>query len=196
MKRIGLYFLVCLLGITLLSSCGETPPAVSDFAYADSAFTAALRGTYIPADGIPRPVAAEVTAGPPPAGGGERDLTITFSEPPSLAGVTVRRMTPSREGPPTVTFTADSAHGRVTATATHGEYDGLLRFAEALIPQGDVAEISPVGGDGTHTVTRRNAEGDFEAVYLLGESGGLPLRVTVRTPKETLELAVSPARDP
>ena len=47
--------------------------------------------------------------------------------------------------------------------------------------------------DGTHTVTRRSAEGDWEATYLFSDGGGLPLRVTVRRAGEVLELAVSDA---
>ncbi len=197
MRRFWLALLAHLLvGLSvgvLLSSCREAPLRPSDFAYADSAFTAALRGTFTPSDGLPRSVAAEISVGAPSEDGGARDVTVSFTAPPALAGVTVRGTATSDGGARAVTFTVDSPYGAVTAAAAHGEYDGFLRFAEALIPVGDVAEVSPTAEDGTHTVTRRSAEGDWEATYLFSDGGGLPLRVTVRRAGEVLELAVSDA---
>lgn len=184
------------LGMWLLFSCGAAQPRSGDFDYADGAFSAVLRGTYTPSDGVPRPVTAEVTVGAPAREGAPRNLRITFSQPPALAGVTVTAETaedaPAGTGR-VVTFTAVSPHGTVTAVGAGGEYDGLLRFAEALIPAGDVVSVSPVEEDGVHTVTRRTAEGDGETVYRFGAGGGLPLQVTARTGEEILELAVSAA---
>ena len=196
MKRFWVGLLVLIWGSGLLASCGEGSPPRRDFAYAEAAFTAVVRGTYTVSGGtsadIPRAVAAEVSVGAPTEDGRPRDVTVSFTAPPALAGVTARAVTSPGESAPTVTFSAVTPHGTVTSTATRGEYDGLLRFARALIPVGDVAEVSATAEDGTHTVTRRTAEGDGEAVYLFAETGGLPLRVTVRQEGWVLELTVTP----
>ena len=192
MKRFWIGVLALVWGSVLLTACGEASPRRSDFAYAEAAFSAVIRGTYTPTDGLSRPVVAEVLVGAPAGAGGERDMTVSFSEPSALAGVTVRSEASSEGDARAVTFTAASPHGVVTATAAHGEYDGFLRFAEALLPRGDVVGRSPVAEDGTYTVTRRTAEGDIEAVDHCAEAGEMPLRVTVRRAGEVLELAVTP----
>ena len=193
MKRFWVGWITLCLGMWVLFSCGAAQPRSGDFDYADGAFSAVLRGTYTPSDGVLRPVTAEVTVGAPAREGAPRNLRITFSQPPALAGVTVSAAADGATGERVVTFTAVSPHGTVTAVGAGGEYDGLLRFAEALIPAGDVVSVSPVEEDGTHTVTRRTAEGDGETVYRFGAGGGLPLQVTARTGEEILELAVSAA---
>ena len=212
MKRIRV--LICLLffcfsAVCSLSACASAPVKASDFDYAEGPFSAAIRGTYTPADGSPRPVAAAVTVGAPTENSGERSMTISFSEPSALFGVTVSVGTAPDEISPdeispegispegmsprgtgrVVTFTAATDYGEIQTVSAHGKFDGFLRFAEALLPHGDVVEVSPVSRDGTHTVTRRTTEG--ETVYLFGETGGLPLQVTVTTPGEILTLTVS-----
>lgn len=196
MKGFGLLFLVLWLltggGLGLASCTPAPPPATTDFAYASAAFSATVRGSFTPADGVPRPVAAAVTVGAP-TGGGERPMSLSFTAPDALAGVTVTvTPTPDAEGGGhTVAFTADSPYGRVTSSADGGELDGLLRFAEALLPQGEVVAVSPSEEDGTHTVTCRTSDGRRETVFRFSGTGGLPLRVTVRTEGETVDLAVT-----
>ena len=69
---------------------------------------------------------------------------------------------------------------------------GLLRFAEALLPIGDVTSVSPTAKDGTHTVARTMADGSREAVFLFSSEQALPLRVSVRSNGETLDLIITP----
>lgn len=188
---------VALAAIALiLTACSPVPPA-HDFAYADVPFTAHLRGTYTPADGVARPIAATVSFGAPPNGGDQtnRAVTVTFNQPSVLEGVTVAAVC---EAPPsggisrTVTFTAPSPYGEVRTTSQTGELEGFLRFAYALLPAGDVAEVSPVAEDGTHTVICRTADGSREGVFLFSRDSSLPLRVKVTHGGEVIELVVSP----
>lgn len=200
MKRFwSLLFLAALAvaSVCPASSCTPPPPApTSDFAYAETSFSASVRGTFTTEGGIPHPVAATVTVGKPTEDG-NRPMTLSFTQPPALEGVTVS-VAPgsvsdgtSGGGGRTVTFTAASPHGTVTSTAEGGELDGFLRFAEVLLPHGDVVAVSPVGEDGTHTVTCKTAEGDWEAEFLFSREGELPLRVRAWTERETIDLTVT-----
>lgn len=194
--RRALPFLLSLL--LMLPACSPPPPA-DDFAYAASPFTAALRGSYTLSDGVSRPIAATVAVGEVPTVGSSTDraMTVTFTQPPALEGVVLSSAyQPNGEGQMvrTVTFTSPSAYGEVTASSDAGSFDGFLRFAEALLPLGDVVSISPVAEDGTHTVTRKTSDGEWEAVYLFSAEHALPLRITVTRPKrgEVMELVVQP----
>ena len=175
-----------------LTACAAKP-AADDFAYANTAFTATVQGTYTPADGIPRPIAATVTLGAPTEGGIPRSLTVTFQAPDALAGVTVSA-TPSIGGDSLprriTTFQAPSAYGTVTADDESGAFDGLLRYAEALLPVGDIVSVTPTAEDGTRVVTRRTADGGREGVYTFTEGSVLPTRVEVMTGGVRLELTV------
>ncbi len=196
-------FLPFLLALLLilpagLTACSPAPP-VDDFAYSAVPFAAAIRGTYTPADGVPRPIAATVSVDAPITGGGptDRSMTVTFTQPPTLAGITVSaafEADPQGRPSRTVTFSYPSAYGEVKASSGEGVLDGFLRFAEALLPHGDIAEVSPVAEDGTHTVTRRTADGVWEGVYLFSKEQDVPLRVTVTDSRrsETIELVVEP----
>lgn len=180
--------LLTLVLVLLLPSCAAQDP----FAYAQNSFSVSVRGSYTPAGSTnPRPFAATVTIGPPVDGDPiRRDLTVTFTAPDALTGLTVTAsLPPDGAGGRTVTFLYPSAYGDIRATAVGEEFDGFLRFAEALLPLGDVVEVSPVARDGSYTVTRRSD--GREAVFTFAE-GSLPLRVTVTTPAEVLTLTVSP----
>jgi hypothetical protein len=110
-----------------------------------------------------------------------------------LAGVTVRATVQSDGSGAltrTVTYSARSDYGTVTAESAAGAFDGLLRFAEALLPHGDVVSVSPVNEDGTHTVTRKAADGSRTEDYLFERGRVMPLRVTVTAGQETIDLAV------
>lgn len=195
------FLLALLLMLSVgLQACTPAPPP-DDFAYAAIPFTASVRGTYTPADQVPRPIAATVSVDAPITGGGPtgRSMTVTFTQPATLAGITVSSVCeadPRGKLTRTVTFTYPSAYGEVKVSSAEGNFDGLLRFAEVLLPRGDVAEVSPVAEDSTHTVTRRTADGMWEGVYLFSKEHPLPLRVTVTDSRrsETIELVVeSPA---
>lgn len=193
----GLALLV-LLSAALSAACSPPAPR-NDFAYADTPFSLTVRGTYLPQsdpDGTPRPFAATVTAGAPLADGdpAARDLTVTFTEPATLRGVTVtatRSPIPEGHGGSarrSVTFSYPSDYGTVAVTARGEEFDGLLRFAEALLPIGDAVEVSPVAEDGSRTVTRRTANGEREAVFIFAEESAFPARVILMDGQGRLEV--------
>ena len=173
---------VCLL--FLLSSC--TPPASRDpFAYAAAPFSLTVEGTYLPTSdegGTPRPFAARISAGAPVDGDPTlRDLTVTFTSPDTLAGLTVTAaLSPAPEGTVTrrVTFTYPSDYGQVSFTAESGELDGFLRYAEAWLPIGDVTAVSPKAPDGSHTVTGQTAEREAVFTFVEGEAFPVVVRLT------------------
>ncbi len=185
--------LLLLLALLLLLTACAPAAVADDFAYAGTAFTATVRGTYTPSDGVSRPIEAKVTIDAPNADG--RGMSLTFASPAALSGVTVSAAwAPDGNGIPrqAVTFTAPSAYGTVTATADGGTLGGFLRFAEALLPRGDITTVTPVDENDTRVVTRKTADGAWEGVYTFAEGRSLPLRVTVTSEGERLELAVEP----
>ena len=190
--------LFCLPALCLLFCTACTPAPRDPFAYAAAPFSVTVEGTYLPAndpEGTPRPVAAIVTAGAPVGGDPTlRDLTVTFTAPPSLCGVTITAaLSPAPDGSygRAVAFSYPSDYGEVRFTATESEVDGLLRFAEALLPVGDVAKVSPVAEDGRYTVTRRWGDGAREAVFSFVEGSALPTEVRVEDPFGSLSVRVT-----
>ena len=191
-------FSACLLVFCLLLCSAACSPAPKDpFDYAAAPFSVTAEGTYLPAndpDGTPRPIAVRVTAGEPVNGDPTlRNLTVTFTAPASLGGAAVTAaLSPSPDGTVTrsVVFTYPSDYGEITVTAKGNEFDGLLRFAEALLPVGDVTAISPVGEDGSFTVTRKTADGTREAVFTFAERTAFPTRVTLTDGQGRVELTV------
>ena len=167
-----------------LTSC--TPTASRDpFAYAAAPFSLTVEGTYLPAgdaEGTPRPFAARISAGAPVDGDPTlRDLTVTFTAPDTLAGLTViATLSPAPEGTVTrrVTFTYPSDYGQVSFTAEGGELDGFLRYAEAWLPIGDVTAVSPKAPDGSHTVTSQTAEREAVFTFVEGEAFPVVVRLT------------------
>ena len=189
-------FLLILCLVLCSTAC--VPAQVDPFAYAAAPFSVTVEGTYLPAsdpEGTPRPVAAIVTAGAPVGGDPTlRDLTVTFTAPSSLRGVTVTAaLSPAPDGSygRAVAFSYPSDYGEVRFTATGADLDGLLRFAEALLPVGDVAEVSPVAEDGSFTVTRRRGDGAREAVFSFVEGSALPTEVRVEDPFGSLSVRVT-----
>jgi hypothetical protein len=189
-------FFACLLAFCLLLCSTACTPAPRDpFAYAAAPFSVTVKGTYLPAhdgSGTPRPIAAVITAGAPASEDLTlRDLTVTFTAPAALAGVTVTALvSPASDGTVSrsVTFSYPSDCGEIKVTAKGREFDGLLRFAEAWLPAGDVAEVSPAAPDGSRTVTRRGGDGEYEAVFRFTPDRELPAGVTVTSPAGVLEL--------
>ena len=180
--------------LLLLSACSPAVPA-DDFAYASHGFAASVRGSYTPADGIPRPIAATVSWGEPSSDGEmtHRPVILTFTQPPAMEGVSVTAAwSADGEGnlTRTVTFSHSTPYGEVKTVTSDEELGGFLRFAEALLPRGGITDITPVAADGTHAVTRRTSDGEWEADYLFSDERALPLRVTVRSGQEIIELVV------
>ena len=188
----------CLLVLCLLLCSAACSPAPKDpFAYAAAPLSVTAEGTYLPAndpDGTPRPIAVRVTAGEPVNGDPTlRKLTVTFTAPASLGGAAVTAaLSPSPDGTVTrsVVFTYPSDYGEITVTAKGNEFDGLLRFAEALLPVGDVTAISPVGGDGSFTVTRKTADGTREAVFTFAEGKTFPTRVILTDERGRVDVGI------
>ncbi len=214
---VGLFFCAGFTG------CADVKMPKSPFAYADSGFSATVEGTFtrLAPDGyggssalvgtslcgISQPVAAAVRVGPPMPDG-DREMSITFTSPTALAGVTVsRKQTPiaaetagsdmSQGNRWTVTMTRPVNGGIlcVDDTAAPGCLDGLLRFADALLPHGDVSAVSPVtNGEQAITIidTRTNADRGKTTVFFFTADRTLPTRVTAETPGERLELVIIP----
>ena len=191
----------CLIALLFcLSACAPAPG--DPFAYAAAPFSVSVEGTYLPAndpEGTPRPVAAIVTAGAPLNGDPTlRDLTVIFTAPPSLRGIQVTAtLSPASDGTVarSVILSYPSDYGEVNVTAKGDELDGLLRFAEALLPMGDVAEISSVDKDGSYTVTRRAGDGGRETVFVFTEGAVFPSAVILTDERGRVELAVAENRD-
>ena len=192
--------LLCLSAVSCsyaAAPAGEARGAARRFAYAAAPFAATVRGHYTCAagsSGADRTVTATVSFGAPDGGGG-RELALTFSEPPALQGVTLRvtyeGVAPGDPPARTVTLTYPSLYGTVSASCEDGTYDGLLRVAEALLPTGDIADVSPVDRDGVCTVTRKD-EGGRVAVFTFSKGRALPLRVQVTDRYGNLSLSVAP----
>ena len=120
-----------------------------------------------------------------------RDLTVTFTAPDTLAGLTVTATlstAPDGTVGRVVSLSYPSEYGDVSMTAEGGELDGLLRFAEALLPLGDVAEVSPVAADGSCTITRR--AGERVATFTFVEGRRLPVSVTLTDGRGAAALVV------
>ena len=152
-----------------------------------------VEGTYLPTSdegGTPRPFTAQITVGAPMNGDPTlRDLTVTFTSPDTLAGLTVTAaLSTAPEGTVTraVTFTYPSDYGQVSFTAESGELDGLLRYAEAWLPIGDVAGISPQDENGGYTIVRRT--GEREAVFTFAEGQALPVGVRLTDGRGVVEM--------
>ena len=190
--------LSCLLVFCLLFCSAACTPAQGDpFAYAAAPFSVTVEGTYLPANdpnGTPRPFAARVTVGAPMNGDPTlRDMTVTFTSPDTLAGVTVTAtLSPVADGgyARAVTFSYPSDYGEIQVIAKGKEFDGFLRFAEALLPLGDVTERSPAAEDGSYTVTRRTADGGREAVFIFAEGSALPTKVILTDRRGRVEATV------
>ncbi len=168
---------------------GNTLPQASASAETSAALTAPGVGHTTVGEAMP--LAADVAVGAPRPTG-ERDMAMTFSSPAALAGTQVaRRYETGTDGALFCRVTVTTATGvTLDDRAAPGTYDALLRFAEALLPQGDVVEVSPVR-DGARTVTCRTPDANRTAAFTFSEAGGLPVTVRVQTAAEVLDLTVT-----
>ena len=55
---------------------------------------------------------------------------------------------------------------------------------------GDVTAISPVGGDGSFTVTRKTADGTREAVFTFAEGKTFPTRVILTDERGRVDVGI------
>ena len=165
------------------------------FAYANEAFSLSVEGIYLPAndqDGTPRPFAATVTVGAPQGEDpSQRGLSVTFTSPESLAGMTVTASpstAPDGSISRRVAFTYPSNYGSIQTTAEGGELDGFLRFVEGWLPTGDVTEISPKFPDGSYSITRK--DGDRVTVFTFGSGSNFPIGVKITDERGTVDMTV------
>ncbi len=193
-------------------SCTPDTPAVPDFSYAEGAFTATVRGAFVRTIGdgymgaaslvgdtrteVRQAVSAVVEVEAPVAEGA-RGMRVTFTEPSVLAGVSVVReagsgvVTLHWPCPAEASSASTGVDDKGTLVLAAEGAEGLLRFAEALLPAGDIEKYTPVL-HGESTVERRSRDGDFSAIFTFSAENGrtLPTHVVVSTPEERLELQV------
>ena len=210
-----------LLVAVFLAGCARTVTGDRAFSYMEENFSATVKGnvTRYAADGykgdaslvgdgltdISRSFEATVSVESVGAGGSRlvSALTVTYTAPPSLRGVTVSyvadatqaggaRVTLTRTVP--MHATADMGAGvaerviTVDLSATDPAVrDALLAPAGVLLPTGDITAVGAVT-DGRYTVTR--TDGDIEAVFTFAKGQTLPVEVTWTTPTRQVEIEV------
>lgn len=206
-----IFVLLFLCGLLCLFGCAsprrDVGTAEGAFSFASRPFAASLRGVYTRTspDGytgemaragesrtnIAIPIAATLTYDPTAT---PATLSVSFTDPPALSGMTVTRTT-SPGAAPVVTWTRETATGTADSgipavTLTGDSYAPLLRFADALLPTGDITAVSPTE-NGTYTVTRTSGEGSgVSTVYTFVEDRTLPAVVERRAPGEVFRLTV------
>lgn len=212
----GLSLLVAIVMMLGLVSCaparGDVGNAEKAFSYASRPFTATLRitRTRSASDGYTGDLSlvgdpltdravtltATVSYAPPVSPAGAGDTTLTFTSPDSLAGMQVTRVPADpadggqsqkkgQEGD-VVTLTLKTPYGTICAS---GEaYTPLLRYADAILPHGDILGISPTQ-DGTYTVTRQSPSVGT-ITYTFTKDSDLPRIVEMVTNDETLRISV------
>lgn len=187
--------LICCLALLLTTACAPGVPFGGDgreLSYADGAFRASVRGTLcrtVP-DGytgdpalvgegrtdVPWSVAADVSV-TAPDGTGCRTVTVTYTAPDSLSGLTVTRSSAAGEdGSLTVTDTVTMGSVTVTDKDGAGRYTRLLLPALSLLPAGDVTDVTH-DADGRRVLTVR-AE-DVTLNYTFIDDSRLPVSVVV-----------------
>ncbi len=123
-------------------------------------------------------------------------LSVRYTAPAALCGVTVTYVHDGGAGPARVTLTramADGVSGAREITADLSATgpavrDALLAPAGVLLPAGDIAAVSPAEG-GRYTVTRR--DGNQEAVFTFESGQSLPVSVSWRSPARAVEVTVT-----
>ena len=180
--------------LSFLSAC-TSPSRRDPFTYAKAPFSLAVEGTYLPANdpsGSPRPFAATVTVGAPQGNDPtRRKMTVTFTSPEALAGMTVTAdPTSATDGSIVrcVEFTYPSDYGSIRTTVQGDAAEGFLRFAQGWLPAGEVVEVSPMAPDGSYTVTR--GDGERVAVFAFEADCNLPIGVKITDGRGTVDMTV------
>lgn len=199
--------LTCCLALLLMTACAPGVPFGGDgreLSYADGAFRASVRGTLcrtVP-DGYtgdpvlvgegrtnaPWTVAADVSV-TAPDGAGCRTVTVTYTAPDSLRGLTVTRSS-AAGGDGSLTVTDTVTLGSVTITDTEGLYTRLLLPALSLLPAGNVTDVTH-DADGRRVLTV-HAE-DVIFVYTCMDGSRLPVSVVVTGSGFTADFSVTEA---
>ena len=194
---------VMLLSLLLLTGCSKSfPPPMT---YADNGFSVKVRGRMVRTspdgyDGDPAlagepytnkimDVAATVTVGtqtPDPSDGSllPGELTVCFTAPAALDGLTVTRTT-NAQGQTATSI----SRGQLSYTATDSSFDGLLLVALALLPHGDVTSVSSTEQN-TRTVTL--VSDHITRTLTFTDHQTFPSRVYLSHPTGWLDLYVDP----
>ena len=170
LKRV-ICFACLMVCVCLLTACGLRD-TTDYFAYGKRDFSATLRGSFcrtapdgyeaaetdfapsISRTGEPWSFAATVTVKQPDGTGNDGAVTVTFSEPVALKGLTARR----ENGTTTVTL----GDMTVTDTEKQGIYDDLLRVADVLLSHGEITSVTSAGEGMTQVnVKTDTATGQF-----------------------------------
>lgn len=195
MKKVILCFLLLLCPV--LASCGGSV-SHDPFAYTDTAFSMTVRGELCrdaepplgegtvgkTRAGEPLSFAAEVSSEPLPAGtvieglpseGKAYRVSVTYTAPEALAGLSVTCAYGGQGTATAATVTYPSPTGELSALLPYESVKGLLAPALALLPQGDVNEVDPVTPEGSRTVRTQ------EATYTFSKGQSFPSRVEYNT---------------
>lgn len=190
-----------LLAITVIwCGCSSNPP--TRLTYADKGFSVTVRGQInrTAPDGYtgdpaltgesytnqPLDIAATVTVGPPssPTDHLPRELTVRFTAPDTLQGMTVTRRT-NAQGK-TESFISQ---GTLTYTVESDDIDRLCFVALALLPEGDITTVSPTE-NGVYTVTLTS--GEITRALTLIDGQDFPSHARLDHPHGWVELYVDP----
>lgn len=214
MKKLLACLLLCCL---LLSACGN-PSAADPFAYLDTPLTMTVRGSLrlMSPDKPPRiqgSFAGVIRTGEPlnfsasvriePLSKGQVadgtspfddrwQISITYSAPPALKGLTVSCTVSADSVTSEAQLTYPLSNEQIAVTLPYDSVCGLLRPALCLLPQGDVTNVSPVK-DGTRSVTVTESATDTETVYSFCETSPCPAEINVTTPDKILHLYLDQA---
>ena len=203
MKTVVLHlrFPLLLLGIAILL-CGCSPTLPTRLTYADAGFTITVRGhmTRTAPDGYvggpaltgqsytnqPLDIAATVTVAPSPSPTSHRSraLTVRFTAPDTLQGLTVTRRT-NTQGETEISV----SQGTSVFTVEGGDPDRLCLLALALLPEGDITTVSPTE-NGVYTVTLTS--GRISRILTFTSGQDLPSHVRMEHPDGWVELYVDP----
>ena len=199
MPRLTVPVICCFALLLMLTACAPTVPFGGDgreLAYMDDAFSASVRGTLrrTSPDGytgdpalvgegrtdVPWTVAADVCVSAPDDAG-SRTITVTYTTPDSLCGLTVTRTTAAQpDGSVIVTDTLTL--GDLTVTDDAGRYTRLLLPALSLLPAGDVTDVAR-DADGRRVLTlpanKSPADGTVRCTFADGSR--LPVSVVLTT---------------
>lgn len=193
-------FTSCLLLLCLLAGCGGAglPGGMSregaGLGYTEGDFEAVVRGWYTRTEGDgyggDPARAGETLTGREQAFAavvqvaqttGEPTVTVTYTEPESIAGLVVTRRGDTAEGAATITVSVYE----LSVQATDSRYDRLLLPATALLAQGDITAVGR-DGEGRRTVTLTSSEP--AALTTCSFLSGVTLPVMIRMSAEGWEL--------
>ena len=158
-----------------LGGCGSLtePPDDAFIQYAAEAFEANVMGSV---GGVE--FEARLTAGAPPVGGGERDVSLEFFAPTTLSGVKISR----QQG--VVSYECGGQ-----SFDFEGGGEGWLEIAELLCPRGSVTGVEKVENSATVKVTL--SEGDVISVLTVDSRSGHPTEAEQISPRHVSLQVVS-----